>query len=129
MISGKTGRLAWSVSTNSFQFKWPYNGSQNAALHLRHHPRWGKDVFLSFERGQFNCRLDDCRVMVRFDDGKPMAFSAVEPDDHSTTVLFISDYDRFVGALRKAKKVAIEASVYQNGNPVFEFNVAGLEWR
>lgn len=55
-------------------------------------------------------------------------FSAAEPADHSTTVLFLRNYDRFVTNLRKANSVSIEAQFFQQGTRVFHFNVSGLKW-
>lgn len=121
-------RSAIVNSLNEVDFGFPYKGSQRATLQLRNHPRFGRDVIVSIERGQFLCRLDGCNVHVRFGSGKPMAFSASEPDDHSTTMLFISNYDKFVTSTKKVDKVFIEATFYQEGNRVFEFDVSSLKW-
>ncbi len=115
-------------SVNEIQFKFPYQGAQRAWLQLRLHPRYGKDVILSIERGQFLCRIDTCNVTVRFDQGTPQTYTALGPADHSTTVLFIRTYDRFLANLRKSRQVYIEAQFYQEGLRVFEFDVAGLKW-
>ena len=40
----------------------------------------------------------------------------------------VRNYTNFVAAIRRAKKVAIEATFYQEGTRAFEFNVAGLSW-
>lgn len=115
-------------SRNTIQFGFPYQGEQRAMLMLRLHPRWGRDAYLSIERGQFLCRTDDCTLRVRFDDGPAQAFSATEPADNSSNLLFFSNYSRFVGALKKSKTVAIEAQFYQEGARVFTFDTAGLVW-
>ena len=103
-------------------------GAQRAWLQLRSHPRYGKHVILSIERGQFLCGIDPCNVTVRFDQGTPQTYTALEPADHSTTVLFIRNYDRFLANLRKSRQVYLEAQFYQEGPRVFEFDVAGLKW-
>jgi hypothetical protein len=123
-----TIRAAFVNSINEVQFAFPYQGSQRATLQLRIHPKYGKDVILSVERGQFLCGLDGCSVAIRFDEGKPQTYNAAEPADHSTTYLFISNYDRFLAGLRKAKKVYIEAQFYQEASRIFEFDVGGLKW-
>jgi len=121
-------RSAYVNSLNQVQFDFPYRGAQTAILQLRIHPQYGKDVLLSIERGQFLCGIDDCTVNVRFGTGKPIAYRAVGPADHSTTVLFIRNYDQFVRNIKKVEKVSIEARFYQEGDRVFEFDVSGLKW-
>lgn len=127
-MTGKPARQASVLSTNSVTFDFPYQGAQHGQLSLRTHPRHGKDVILSIERGQFQCRsYDGCTVLVRFDDGAPQKFSATGASDNSTETLFIQNYSRFVGAMAKAKTIRISAEVFQQGNPVFEFDVAGFD--
>jgi hypothetical protein len=123
-----TVKHAQVESLNEVVFDFPYRGEQRGTLTLRSHPKYGKDVILSIEKGQFICRIDECAVAVRFDDGKPQNFSAIGPADHSTTSLFIRGHDRFVTAAKKAKRVFIEAQFFQQGTRVFEFEIVGLKW-
>lgn len=123
-----TVKTATIRSLNEIEFGFPYQGRQRMTLMLRVHPKYGKNVILSIERGQFLCRIDGCAASVRFDQGKPETYSASEPADNSTTYLFIGNYDRFLTGLRKSKKVSVEAQFYQEGSPVFEFDTSGLEW-
>lgn len=117
-------------STNTLSFGFPYAGAQRATLELRKHPRWGSDVILQVERGQFLCNsYDGCSVSVRFGGGKPQRFFASEPSDNSTTYLFISDYSKFMSQLRKVDEVVIEASFYQSGNQALKFSTADLNWK
>lgn len=115
-------------SLNEFQFDFPYQGAQRAWLQLRVHPKYGKDVILRIEKGQFLCGINSCNVAVRFDQGTAQAYSASEAADHSTTILFLQNYDLFFGNARKSKKVYIEAQFYQEGARVFEFDIIGLKW-
>lgn len=120
---------AVTESINVVSFGFPYQGVQRATLNLRRHPQYGRDVILSVQRGQFLCSpIDGCSVLVRFGDGKPQRFSAVGPEDHSSTALFIHAHDKFVAQAKKVSKVAIQAQFYQEGNHVFEFDVTGLKW-
>lgn len=125
MTSKKTYH-AFVKSKDYFELDRPYEGQQKAELTLRTHPRWGKDLYLSIEQGQFLCRYRGCNLTVRFDDGQPMQFSATEPEDNSSTTLFINDYSRFAGLMMKSKKVLIQAGFYNQGTRIFEFNVAGF---
>lgn len=121
-------KTAKTSSVNEISFDFPYQGPQHGTLILRTHPQHGKDVMLKIERGQFLTGIDGCKVLVRFDDGKPQSFWATEPADYSTTTIFISGYSKLIAGLKRAKKVMIEAPFFQEGNQVFEFNVEGLQW-
>lgn len=115
-------------STNTVEFDFPYNKPQHATLTLRTHPRHGKDVILGIERGQFLCRsYEDCTILVRFDDQKAQSYSAVGAADSSTETIFIRNYSRFLSSMQKAKTVRIAAEIYQQGAPVFEFDVSGFD--
>lgn len=123
-----TVKTATIWSLNEVNFDFPYSGSQRGMLQIRIHPRFGRDVTLSIKKGQFLCGIYNCQIAVRFDDGKAQNYSAVPPADHSTTMLFLKGYDRFVAAARKSKKVYIEAQFFQQGPRVFEFDISGLNW-
>lgn len=128
-MSGGTRRLASVESTNSVQFDFPYNGSQNGHLTLRLDPKYGKDIIFGIEKGQILCpSYDGCTVQVRFDDEKPTNFSAAGAADHSTTVVFLHDYNRFLTKMKKAKRVRLSINIYQQGSPVFEFDVQGFDF-
>jgi zinc-ribbon domain len=115
-------------SLNQIEFDFPYKRPQRATLRLRRHPKYGRDVILQIERGQFLCGIGGCNVQVRFGSKKPVAFSASEPADHRTTALFINNHDSFVASTRKVEKVYIEAQFFREGNRVFEFDVSSLKW-
>ncbi len=121
-------RYARVTSTNTVNFQRPYSGDQHATLLLREHPRHGKDVIMSIEQGQILCRsYEDCNVLVRFDEQKPATYSGVGPSDGSSEHVFIRNYSKFLANLKKAKRVRISAEIYQEGAPVFEFDVSGFD--
>lgn len=122
-----TTLFAQVTSSNEVVFDSPYGGPQHATLTLRTHPRHGKDVILDIERGQFLCRpYEDCKVLVRFDDQKAVTYSGIGPSDHGTTTIFIRNYPRFVASMLKSERVRISAEVYQEGSPVFDFDVSNF---
>lgn len=126
-MSGGVTYYASVKSTNTVNFDFPYRGEQHATLDLRIDPKYGKDTIFSIERGQLLCRsYQSCTVLVRFDNGKPTKYSANGPSDGSSKSLFISNYEQFLNNLKKAKIVRISPEVYNNGNPVFEFDVSGF---
>lgn len=127
-----TGKpIVWATveSLNTIEFDFPYQGPQRATLALRDHPKHGKDAYISMERGQFLCRTDNCGLTIKFDDGKPQWYRASETDNGSSETLFITEYARFLAALRKAKTVKIEAQFYDQPSKVFEFENTGLNWK
>lgn len=127
-MTGKKTYRASLDSSNTLHFSFPYEGAQNATLLLRTHPRYGKDVMLSIEKGQFLCNMyDGCSLLIRFDDSPPVTFNASEPADHDSTVLFIENYSGFVGKMMKAKKVRIQANYFREGSPILEFDVSNFD--
>ena len=126
-MTGGTTYSASVLRSNTVTFRSPYGGEQYGSLALRTDPKYGKDVIFSIQRGQLLCRsYEDCEILVRFDDGKPEQFAGVGAADNSTEIVFIRNYERFLGKLRKAKIVRISLNIYQEGAPVFEFDVDGF---
>ena len=123
-------RQAQVLSSNVVEFDFPYAGAQHATISLRSHPRHGKDVIFSIERGQIQCpSYDDCTVVVRFDDETAANYPAVGAEDNSGETIFIRNYARFVEKVAKAKRVRISVPVFQQGAPVFEFDVSNFDQR
>ncbi len=123
-----TIKTAYISSINTVNFEFPYQGTQRATLRLRVHPKHGKDVILSIEKGQFLCDFNGCTVTVRFDEGKPQNFRTGRSADNDTTTVFISNYASFYSSAKKSKKIYIEATFYQQGTRVFEFDSANLKF-
>lgn len=116
------------VSSNTVDFGFPYAGAQRGTLVLRTDPRHGKDVIFHIERGQILCHAyQTCSALVRFDDEQAIKFNAVGAADNSSKTIFLSGHDRFVEKVSKAKRVRLSTTVYQQGSPVFEFEVGGFE--
>lgn len=127
-ITGKQIHFASVDASEKLDFNFPYSGGSTANLQIRKHPRYGTDVILSIDKGQFVCRVEGCSVMVRFDDGHATRYSANQPSDYSSTALFISPSSKFIASAKKAKRVVIEASFYQEGNRTIVFQIEGLTW-
>lgn len=127
-MSSKQINFATIKSKNELAFGSPYSGQQRARLQLRKHPRFGNDVILRIEKGQFICRVRGCNIKIRFDDGKTLTFEASGPNDHDSTTLFIRNYNRFTANLKKSNLLFIEAEFYREGVRIIEFDVSGLQW-
>jgi hypothetical protein len=65
-----TNQFARLTSVNAVKFGFPYEGEQHAILLLRKSPKYGKDVILQIERGQFTSSFVQNFVTVRFDNGE-----------------------------------------------------------
>lgn len=127
-MSGGSTYLAHVLSTNIVEFEFPYSGVQHAILSFRDSSRQGKDVIFRIEKGQILCNsYDDCSVLVRFDDDKATKYSAIGAADNSTETIFIRNYGKFVEKMLKSKLVRISTNIYQQGAPVFEFNVSDFD--
>jgi len=130
-------KLAEVESNNTVDFGFPYNGAQHATLVLQKGPsayRKGaveKQIVLKLERGQLLFHYIQYgavqNLAVRFDSGKVQtSFIGLQLADGGTNRMGIIPYDEFTAQIRKANKVAIEATFFQEGTRVFEFDIQGL---
>jgi hypothetical protein len=127
-MSKGTKYYAWISSSNTVNFDFPYSGEQHATLALRIDSRDGKVVMFKIEKGQILCHsFETCTVLVRFDDGKSSNYTAIGAADNSTETIFIRNYNKFVENMSKAKRVRISTTIFQQGSPVFEFDVSGFD--
>jgi len=124
--SGRKGSDARIESNNTVAFGFPYAGQQRGTLEVDLHPRWGRRVIFSIPRGQIICHVYECSVSIRFDSGPVERYTATAPADYSSTAVFIQNYARFIGQAKKAKRVYIELTFYQEGGRTFEFNAEGF---
>jgi hypothetical protein len=121
-----TEKFAQITSLNAANFAFPYQGEQHTVLLLRKSPKYGKNVILRIERGQFTSSFVQNFVAVRFDKGELQKFVIGDSADGSGDTMFIRHYDQFVSQLRKARTLKIEVNFYREGSRVFEFDVHGL---
>jgi hypothetical protein len=127
-MTSRQSRTASIASENTVNFSFPYQGDQHATLILRDHPSHGKDVIFTIEQGQLLCQsYQDCQIRVRFDDGQPVGWSAVGSSDNNSTIIFLRNDVKFLQRLRSSKVVRIQVPVYQEGQPIFEFQVGGFD--
>ena len=127
-MASRPSHTASIQSENTVQFDFPYQGAQHATLTLRNHPSYGRDVFLTIERGQILClSFEDCSIRVRFDEGPAERWSGSGSSDNSSTIVFIRGYSRFMERMKRAKVVRVQIPVYEEGSPTFEFRVGGFD--
>jgi hypothetical protein len=122
-MTSKRTSYAQLQSDNSLNLGFPYKGKNHGNLTVRQHPKYGLNVIFTIDKGQLICRsYDGCSVMVRFDDKPAVRFGANGPADHSSDTIFISGASQFVASASKAKRILVQANVYQSGSPVLEFS-------
>lgn len=129
-MRGTKSQHATTLSTNSIDFEFPYNGGSHLGLTLRKNNE-GQDIIVAIDKGQFICGIQDCEAAFKFDDGSVQQITMVGTDDHKSDVLFVA-YDKteakIIQEIKKSKKMIIELPFYQEGKRQFIFNVENLEW-
>jgi hypothetical protein len=128
-VRGGTTYYAQITSSNRISQSPPYDSETSMEMTVRHASGSGTNILLTVSSGQLMCpSYEGCSGTVRFDEGPAESISFEGAADSSSETIFISNEARFLAKLRKSKKVIIEKTMYQAGNPQFEFNVAGLQW-
>lgn len=128
-VRGGTTHYASTTSTNSIHQDFPYSSTTTMELTIRKSPAYGTDAILTVSSGQMMCpSYEGCSGTVRFDDGPAQRISFNGPADNSNETVFIVGAKNFIAKLKKSKRIVIEKTLYQAGNPQFEFDVSGLKW-
>lgn len=126
-MTSKQAKHAILVSNNTFNFNSPYQGEQHATLSFRNHPTHGRDVIFSLDKGQIDCSAIECRVRIRFGEGKAITYKANPSSDGSFNVIFIGGYAAIMSRMQKVDHIKVEFQVYQEGVHVAEFDVRGFD--
>jgi hypothetical protein len=127
-MRGATGNVATIEAIEPIRLPFPY-GESTPMLTLRKDPKYGFDIFVR-ANGQFLCRsYNNDTVSVKFDGGPIREWSCAEAESGSSEIVFINRESAFLAELKKAKKVTIEANMYEAGRQQMTFNVAGLVWQ
>jgi hypothetical protein len=128
-VRGGTTYYARTTSTNSISQEFPYDSDTTMSLTVRKSPAYGTDVILTISSGQMMCpSYEGCSGTVRFDNGPAQRVSFNGPADNSSDTIFVIGAKQFIARLKGAKKVTIEKTLYEAGNPQFEFDIHGLKW-
>ena len=128
-VRGATTYFASTVSTNRIAQSAPYDSDTSMTITVRKSRAYGTDVMFRISSGQMMCpSYEGCSATVRFDDGPSQRISLNGPADNSNDTVFVVAADLFIAKLKKAKHVVVEKTLYEAGNPQFEFDVAGLKW-
>lgn len=110
-------------SNNSLKLNFPYHGSNYGYILVRKRGNNKMEAIFSIEKGQLMCYDfgNPCELLVRFDNEDPISFTGAGPADHSTTIAFIVEDDKFIKGLSKAKTIKISVIIYGNGAQILEY--------
>lgn len=129
-MRGQEAKFATTVSTNSVDFDFPYNGGSKLILTLRKSGN-ETDVMVTVSKGQILCEIRGCETAFKFDTGAVQTITMTEPDNHASDVLFVmhdKTEDKIINHLKTSKKLIIEVPFYQEGKKQFTFDVSSLKW-
>ena len=124
-MRGTSTKYAETQSAEKFQNVLGLD-EQNTTLQVQTVAK-GHNVVLINPNLQFSCNsITNTQVSVKFDDGPVERFGCNGAAGDKVGIAFINPASRVVDKLKAAKKVMIEAEVFQRGNIQMTFNVAGL---
>jgi hypothetical protein len=124
-----TTYFASTTSTNTIHQDPPYDADTTMRLIIRKSPGDGTDVLLTISSGQMMCpSYEGCSGTVSFDGASPQRVSFNGTADNSSETVFVVGAKSFVQKIKKAKRLVVEKTIYEAGNPQFEFDVSDLKW-
>jgi|GEM_PF-2925140 len=125
-MTGKSGQYATLTSKDSLRLDFPYKGDNYTSITVRHHSRYGVDVYVSIWKGQMPCYSfgKGCQILIRFGDGQPVTFDGISPDDSDTRVVFVQNPQKFITLAKSAKSIKVQLPIYKAGGTIAEFDTA-----
>lgn len=128
-MDGLKSYYAETSSTNSVDFKFPYEGGSTFSLVIQKRKKAHTTIYLEVSKGQFLENVNGINsVRVKIDDNAPFSVGIAGSSDMRGNVIFLESEKMIVQKLLKAKKLIIEAEFYQEGKRQAEFDVSGLKW-
>ena len=125
-MRGTTVKYAQVQSNEKFPNSIGVGDEQSTVLEVQKQAK-GYDVDIINPNLQFTCStLVTRQLAVKFDDGPIEHYNCTGSVGDKFGLAFLTKGDGFVSKLRTAKRVMIEAEVFQRGNVQMSFNVAGL---
>lgn len=122
-MTGITSQVVSIESDNTHSFGFPYEGAQRATLQIYNSGK-NTDEYLYFyiKKGQILCR-EYCSLYIKIDNKQPFLVKGSEPGDGSSNYTWFYLSAERLRDILGAKKVLIQPTIYQNGDPIFEFSV------
>lgn len=130
-MAGKNTAVAHIRSVNTLKLDFPYAGKNHAFIKIQQQSQTDLRVQFTIAKGQLVCSAHSrCYVQVKFDDEPPTKFFASPPADHSSNVVFLNDASQFVTRAATARRILVQANIYQEGAPILEFSSqTPLSWK
>ncbi|HEX6376993.1 MAG TPA: hypothetical protein VFZ91_14875 [Allosphingosinicella sp.] len=126
-MRGNVARFARLSALEPISLDFPY-GESTPELVIRQDPKYGFDIYIT-ANGQFLCRsYDNDTISVKFDNGGIEQWACGDAEGGSSDIIFVVNAEGFLAKLRKAKRMIVEADMYQAGRQQMKFEVSGLKW-
>ena len=100
--------------------------AKHVHLIVRQHPEWGQTVYLMLDNEKFNCKSGCKTLPVSFDGEPPKPWKATIPPT-GEPALFIDDEETFIARAQRAKRVAIDVALVDDGKRTLVFETGGLD--
>lgn len=122
-MTGITSQVVSIESDNTQSFGFPYEGAQRATLQIYNSGKNTNEyLFFYIKKGQILCR-DGCSLYIKIDNKQPFLVKGDEPTDGSSNYTWFYLSAKNLRDILGAKKILIQPTIYQNGDPIFEFSV------
>lgn len=122
-MTGITSQVVSIESDNTHSFGFPYEGAQRATLQIYNSGKNTNEyLYFYIKKGQILCR-EGCSLYIKIDNKQPFWEKGSEPGDGSSNYTWFQLSAEELRDILGAKKVLIQPTIYQNGDPIFEFSV------
>jgi len=123
--------LKWLAvrSENNADLKFPYDGENRLQLDILDSKTGTPRVFLTIDKGQYDCGRYGCDVFVKFGENSVQKMDVSIHDVQGTdgTILaFYGNSAAFLENIKKFNSITIEVPFYRNGTRQFKFNTTGF---
>jgi len=132
-MDGRVTRSAIIYSENNEQFQFPYAGGSRGWILIRNTDPGGKgryQVYFGVTKGQISGMNADGGVLRERFDNSPVKYAtfSIAADDNSAVSLSgtLGRNKNYFTRLLSGKNLLIEAPIYNQGDVIFRFNIAGL---
>lgn len=120
-ITGARSESIFTLSDNSVDFKFPYNGGSRVMLGLVDRTQAEKGVALIVTKGQFRCRPPTCKLRAKADDAV-LTLTAVQLSRDSLRI----NYEPATFAqITTAGALRIETPMYEEAPAYWDFSPGG----
>lgn len=122
-MTGITSQVVSIESDNTHSFGFPYEGAQRATLQIYNSGKNTHEyLYFYIKKGQILCR-EYCSLYIKIDNKQPFLEKGSIPGDGSSNYTWFELSAEELRDILGAKKILIQPTIYQNGDPIFEFSV------